>query len=637
MINMRCKAAMLLVIGLLLWMGDAVGCSSTFGQGSYSRIGPIRTDQLENDQQLLISRTIEANPAAADRGYALFNLGMDFEKQGQPQAAVAAYQEIVRTEAAQPANLEPRLAHARAALAVKYHWQDPQLRQTVSQLSLEDGLRLYREVGRTVTEHYVDKVDYRQLLVAGTYNLRAALQDAEFRQMWEIEGREMERATFVAALDRLQRRVLEDKDITGFAARAYLRNLCQESDRTVGLPCGVIISEFIFAAGEHLDNYSGFLTTEMYRDVLREIDGRFVGFGITIAKTPEGVVILDVIPQGPAQQAGIRPGDLIVAIDGTDVTDAALEEVVRKLRGESGTSATVTIVRESKRLDFDVRRQPVIVPSVRSIALMGPENSIGYVHLTSFQRSTATELAMALEALNEKTTLTGLVLDLRGNPGGLVDSAVDVSSMFLVDGIILTTSGRGGSQSRTYRVKRPRQQYTDLPMVVLTDSQTASASEIVAGALRDHDRAVLIGERTFGKGLVQSILPINFGRSAMYLTTARYYGPDGESFQTVGIEPHVLVAMPAAHAALMEPQDSPEPQYIEPLDPQDNQARRRPGAAARAAVEALDSEQDAGQQGESGKQQDDRSTRDPVIRRAIEFLSPRQTAVANSYVGADAR
>ena len=625
--NMRAKLAMLLVIGMLLWMADAVGCGRSFGQGSYSRIGPIRTENLEAAPQDRIRQTIASSDSPQQRGQALWTLGKDFEQRGDYVAALASYQEIVRTQSAVTGDLDLQMARVRAHLAVEQHWRDPDLRQTARRMNIEDGLRIYREVGRTVTSSYVDEVGYRELFMAGMINLRAALANETFLEAWQLQGRDLERSTFIAAADVIERRALEDHAMSGFAARGHLRNLCTESQRSLGLPCGVIISEFIFAAGEHLDSYSAFLTGDMYRGVMGDIEGRFVGFGVTITETQAGAMILDVIPGGPAAEAGLKPGDLIIAIDGQSVVDADLDAVVRKLRGEEGTSARMVVIRGTDQKEFVVTRRPIIVPSVRDSSRMGPDQSIGYVKLTSFQRSTSTELDIAIKALQAQGEITGLVLDLRGNPGGLVDAAVEVTSMFLRSGTVLTTKSRGSDQTKTYPVSRLRSSYVDLPLVILTDHNTASASEIVAGAMRDHQRAVLIGERTFGKGLVQSIMPLDFGRSAMYLTTARYYGPQGESFQGVGIEPHVYVAMPSAQAVSVEPLENVQgtPAWVDP-----NLARRVNPHVENKVLQPTEPADDNTSSDDRGLTPDD-----PVIRRAIDTLSPKSTAVAN--VGVDAR
>lgn len=618
---------MLTVICLLLWMADAVGCGNSYGQGSYWRLGPVRTEHLETGHQERIRLAIENLESPLERGQALWALGEDYERQGEYLAALAAYQEIVRSEAEVPGDLEFQMARARAHAAVGHHWLDPELRQTARRMDTEDGLRIYREVGRTITGNYVDRVGYRELFAAGMINLRAALDNEAFLKIWELEGREVERSTFIAAADMIERRALEDSRMSGFAARGHLRSLCDESGRSLGLPSGVIISEFIFAAGEHLDNYSAFLTGEMYRSVMGDIEGRLVGFGVTITETPGGALVLDVIPGGPADEAGIRPDDVIKSIDGHDLAGANIDMIVRRLRGPEGTSADVVVMRGSDRLELRLTRRAIAVPSVRDVSRMGSDNSIGYIRLTSFQRSTASELALAMEALRSKGELSGLVLDLRGNPGGLVDSAVDVASMFLSDGVILTTRGRDSAEGRTYSANGPKRAYYDLPLIVLTDHMTASASEIVAGAFRDHERAVLIGERTFGKGLVQSILPLDFGRSAMYLTTARYYGPQGESFQGVGIEPHVRVAMPKAEPISVAPLEREMPHRATQIIPR-----------AADGSEEGDSEAPQAQEQPGAKSSDDRGSRkdDPVLRRAIEMLGPNMAAISNRPVDAAA-
>jgi carboxyl-terminal processing protease len=241
----------------------------------------------------------------------------------------------------------------------------------------------------------------------------------------------------------------------------------------------------------------------------------------------------------PADKAGIQANDQIVKIDDQPTQDMSLMDAVQKMRGPKGTKVKLTIIRKGERkpLEFELVRDIIAIQSIRYRTL---DAGYGYVRISSFQSGTSTDLRKALDALeNENHPLNGLVLDLRNDPGGLLDQAVEVSDEFLDKGLIVYTGGRLESQKMRFEAhknSKPR----DYPIIVLVNSGSASASEIVAGALQDHKRAIVLGEPTFGKGSVQTVIPLNDG-SALRLTTSLYYTPSGRSIQAKGIEPDILV------------------------------------------------------------------------------------------------
>ncbi|NOY91344.1 MAG: S41 family peptidase [Deltaproteobacteria bacterium] len=289
-----------------------------------------------------------------------------------------------------------------------------------------------------------------------------------------------------------------------------------------------------------LDPHSAFLDPEEMRLLESDTDGRFAGVGVEISVRDGWLTVLSVFPGGPAALAGVKPGDRFLRLEGRQARDMRMDDAVRIMRGEPGTRVHVAIRREGEESDveLDLTRAMIEVPPVDARLLPG---GVLYISLASFQSNTVDELDAALDAgvreARASGGVRGLMLDLRGNPGGLVDQAVRVSDEFLSSGVIVSTRARGGrllSESHASRIgTRP-----DWPMVVLVNELSASAAEIVAGALRDHHRATLVGDRTFGKGSVQNIIDLP-GGSALKLTIARYYTPSGESIQARGIEPDV--------------------------------------------------------------------------------------------------
>ena len=288
-----------------------------------------------------------------------------------------------------------------------------------------------------------------------------------------------------------------------------------------------------------LDPHSAYLTPELYKDLQMDTQGRFGGLGIEITVKGGVLTVVSPIEDTPAFKAGIKPGDMIFKIEDEFTKDMTLVDAVKKMRGPKGTKINLSIKREGvpELIDFTLMRDTIRVQSVRSRVL---ESGYGYIRLAQFQERSDRDVQKALEKLAaEKGGLKGLVLDLRNNPGGLLTQAVRIADLFLDSGLIVYTEGRIESQKQKYFAQKDGS-WMDFPIVVLVNGGSASASEIVAGALQDHKRAVVLGTKTFGKGSVQTILPLD-DNSALRLTTARYFTPSGRSIQATGIVPDIVV------------------------------------------------------------------------------------------------
>lgn len=287
-----------------------------------------------------------------------------------------------------------------------------------------------------------------------------------------------------------------------------------------------------------LDPHSAYLDAEEYRDIRISTTGSYTGVGVEIGEVDGVIRVISPLAGSPAARAGIRSGDEIIAVNGVAMDLGNLEEVLGRMRGRQGSKVTLTIARNGEVIDHEMRREIIRVASVHS-EIMDP--SIGYVRLSQFSETTPRELSRAIDRLHDqnKGLLAGLILDLRNNPGGVLDAAVDVSDLFLNSGVIVSADGR--SADSHFKRSAHRGDILDgADIVVLVNEGSASASEIVAGALQDHGRAVVIGTSTFGKGLVQTVVPLSQGR-AIKLTTSRYYTPSGDSIHDVGITPDVYV------------------------------------------------------------------------------------------------
>jgi len=291
---------------------------------------------------------------------------------------------------------------------------------------------------------------------------------------------------------------------------------------------------------EGLDPHSTYLDGDTYKDLREGTSGEFGGLGIEVGMENGFVKVIAPIDDTPAQKAGIKAGDLIIKLDDRSVKGLSLNDAVNIMRGKPGDPITLTIIRENeeKPLVITIIRDVIKIKSVRFDTL---EPGFGYLRISSFQSHTVEGLRQAIDQLKKDNSekLKGIILDLRNNPGGILNAAVGVSDMFLNKGMIVYTEGRIKDSKLKFNAK-PNAKLPDIPLIVLVNAGSASASEIVAGALQDHGRGIIMGEKTFGKGSVQTILPMN-NNAALKLTTARYYTPNGRSIQASGITPDIII------------------------------------------------------------------------------------------------
>ena len=316
-----------------------------------------------------------------------------------------------------------------------------------------------------------------------------------------------------------------------------------KSDYVEDIDDSQLLNDAIKGMLDGLDPHTVYLDPESFREMNIDTHGEFGGLGLEVTMENGVIRIVAPIDDTPAHKAGLKSGDLIISMDGVQVKGLSLGESVSLMRGKPGSEIVLTIVRKDRPEPFEVtlKRAIIQLESVRAELL---ETGFGYVRVVQFQTGTATSLRQQLARLAREagTALKGLVLDLRDNPGGVLDGAIQVSDTFLRDGLIVSTRGRAENSEVTFSAS-PKDYLNDAPLVVLVNGGSASASEIVAGALQDHGRALILGTTTFGKGSVQTILPMLNG-AALKLTTARYYTPNDRSIQATGITPDV-VSQPA--------------------------------------------------------------------------------------------
>jgi carboxyl-terminal processing protease len=289
----------------------------------------------------------------------------------------------------------------------------------------------------------------------------------------------------------------------------------------------------------NLDPHSSFMPPEMYKELQVETKGSFGGLGLEITFKDGVLTVVSPIEDTPADRVGIKPGDKIIKIENEFTKDMSLMDAVKKMRGTPGTRVKITIFREGAKepKEYTLTRDVIKIKSVKSKRI---DEKFGYIRVAQFQEDTTREFKRALSELESgKPPIKGLILDLRRDPGGLLDQAVNVSDEFLDSGLIVSTEGRVENQQMKFYAKKKSGQH-NYPLVVLVNSGSASGSEIVAGALQDHGRAVIVGTQTFGKGTVQTIIPLSDG-SGLRLTTAKYYTPNHRSIQEKGVTPDIIV------------------------------------------------------------------------------------------------
>jgi len=369
-----------------------------------------------------------------------------------------------------------------------------------------------------------------------------------------------------------------------------------------------------------LDPHSSFMLPDMYKELQVETKGSFGGIGIEISMKKGILTIVSPIEDTPAYRAGLKAEDKIISIDKESTENMTLLDAVKKMRGPAGTDVTIAIIREGffEPKDFILTRETIRIKSVKFKLL--EDNTIGYIRLSQFQENTGQEFSKALDELEGgEKALEGLVLDLRNNPGGLLDQAVTVCDEFLEDGLIVYTKGRISGQEMRFTA-HPNKKERSYPMIVLVNAGSASGSEIVAGALQDQHRAVVLGTTTFGKASVQTIIPLDDG-SGLRLTTALYYTPNGRSIQATGIVPDVIVKDKTVHGAVDKKvipfiKEKDLKGHFEPAEKSEDTGALEEREREREPEQAQQQDQEEEEQAQQQKEEED----DPQLTRATQLL-----------------
>jgi carboxyl-terminal processing protease len=442
--------------------------------------------------------------------------------------------------AARKGVLSPSLRHqydlAKLHCDIARRHAEPAFRRQLQTLSEAAARQVYGEVLTRIASHHVDAPDFARLSARGRLAVDIAIDDEAFVALHATQATPERRSLYREQISRLAtaRPVASQADAETVAAW-----VARTAHSLLGIEPAVVLMEMSAAAVGGLDEYSAFLTNGQLDDLYAQIEGRFVGLGVELKTASDGLLVVHVIPASPAERAGIRAGDHLVGVGGRSIGGMSVEEAAQLLQGPEGSLVTLAILRApAPARAVTVRREHVEVPSVEDVKILDRSAGVGYFKLTSFQKTTAVDVEAALRRL-DASGMRSLVIDLRGNPGGLLSAAVDTADIFLERGLVVATRGRSPDEDFNYSAARAGT--WRVPLVVLIDGDSASSSEIFAGAIRDHVRGRIVGARSYGKGSIQGIFPLESAGVGMRLTTAKFFSPKGLPYSGVGVEPDVAV------------------------------------------------------------------------------------------------
>lgn len=462
--------------------------------------------------------------------------GEEFERNRQWIKAIEHYEEALK-EWPENDNIKYGLRRAKIHFGIDRRYMDDSFSKVLLAQSRREALILLDEILSKIQSHFVDPLSTTSFIAHGTESLYLALANDKFINI-HLKGVPPEK---VRKVRRILRENYWNKSVSSHhGAHQLIIEVCTLSYQNLGLRDTAVISEYMFGGCNALDDYSSFLTPERLGDLYDNIEGEFVGIGIEMkAEVGEGMLLINVLPDSPAEAAGILSGDHIVGIDQKDCRNMTTDQAANLLRGASGSQVILELESpgSNRTRTARVTRKAVQVKSFPIVKMLDQENGIGYIKMTGFQKTSAAELDAALQKLNSEG-MRSLIWDVRGNPGGLLSAAVEVLDRFLEEGKLVSTKGRVADQNWSYTAHRPGT--WKIPLVLLVDENSASASEIVAGALTDHRRATVVGRKTYGKWSVQSIFPIR-GSTGLRLTTAKFYSPQGNTYGKIGIKPTITV------------------------------------------------------------------------------------------------
>jgi len=432
-------------------------------------------------------------------------------------------------------SLDERLTH---------RYRDPAVGRFLRGLDVDRGLQLFVEVSHLLDARHIRPVSYQKRVECGVAQLAAALSNPAFLRAANLSASSTQVAAARRKLTSLSApwRVTSRDD-----AVRVLRQTMDLAYREVGLHPAAVSLEWVYASAECHDRYSLFRPARRAAAPAAGFGDPVVGVGVEIKTHERGALIVRAIDGGPAAAAGLQAGDLVLAVDGRSLLGLSLEEVVDLVTGSVGSRVQLKLDRSGRMREVSLTRRELVIPSVRDVRLLEDESGVGYLRLEQFTNGSAEEIDRALWSLHRQG-MRALVIDLRGNPGGLLSSAIQISDKFLPCGTIVSTRGRLAEDTMRQRARFA--QTWKIPLVVLVDSDSASASEIFAAAIQDNQRGLVVGQRSYGKGTVQTEFPLRSAAASLRITTAKFYSPAGRPMAGAGVTPDIVVPLSAGgHAA----------------------------------------------------------------------------------------
>lgn len=449
--------------------------------------------------------------------------------------ALGHYEAAIKQFPGQP-ELQDRLTRSRIHFDLSRRYADGSYVKSLEVMKTAEALELYGEILLKIHTHYVEAPNWQGLLDRGAKHLEIAMEEPGFVAQHLNRVTPEALATFRRDLPTLVR---VREALTRQDAQQVVADIAYRAAQQLGTPEPAIILEFACGAMGGLDAYSSFLSSAQLDDLFSQIEGNFVGLGIELKTVDNALEIVGVIEGSPADRGGIRIGDRITGVDGQTTRDHSPDTIADLLKGPEGTQAIITVLDKNDAVRrLRVVRERVDVPSVDRVDMLDKQRGVGYFRITSFQKTTSRDVDSALWKLHRQG-LRYLIIDVRGNPGGLLTGAVEVADKFVQQGTIVSTRGRSPQEDFDYKAHAVGT--WRVPLVVLIDGDSASASEIFAGAIHDHRRGTIVGVRSYGKGSVQGIFPLQISKAGVRLTTAKFYSPSGQAISDVGVSPDVEV------------------------------------------------------------------------------------------------
>jgi carboxyl-terminal processing protease len=459
--------------------------------------------------------------------------GRTLESNGLWAEALTYYEEALR-EYPQDRALQDRFDVARLHYSLEQRYDDRSFQDSVKTLRPQQALDLYGDLLAKINAHYYTTPPWKDLVKRGAQAMDIALANEGFLVRHGIRTRGEQLNQVRGEMMQLAGKYQINSSRDASAVTTQIARLGRER---IGLSETATYLEFTAAAAGGLDHYSAFLTADQLRDIYSQIEGNFVGLGVELKADNGALLIVRVIPRSPAEKAGIKADDRIVGVDGQATKSLSTDEAAAMLTGAEGSLVRVAVLSPGQTVrELSIQRAHVDVPALENVKILEPATGIAYVKIPAFQKTTAADLEAALWDLHRQG-MRSLIIDLRGNPGGLLTASVEVADKFIADGGIVSTRGRSEQENFNYRAHRPGT--WRVPLVVLIDGDSASASEIFAGAIKDSGRGTIVGVRSYGKGSVQGIFPLGTSGAGARITTASFYSPLGHPISKVGITPDV--------------------------------------------------------------------------------------------------